>query len=254
MQTLRIATVPGVLAVFALSSMLVACGDSKKGGSDGKAPGKTPAAVADGKTPADPVPAADGAAASTAAASDGGGSGGAKGSTGGGDSAGGGSTAAAGGTTGGGTGAASAGADETGGADAAGSSSGGSVDTAALIKEIKNRRTKDERATEAIAEAEAAGVTPKELAAAINLRGQALHASPDRAKVMFELAFEKYPKNPLPAFNLAKQAAVLGELDDAKKWLKVVHERKGKKLLQQVDFDPMWEILKDDPEVRALLK
>jgi hypothetical protein len=82
----------------------------------------------------------------------------------------------------------------------------------------------------------------------------ALFADPERAKAFFELASEKDPKYADPAFNLAKQAAVVGELDEAKKWLTIVHERKGKKLLKQIDFDPMWEILKDDPDVRALLK
>ena len=47
----------------------------------------------------------------------------------------------------------------------------------------------------------------------------------------------------------------MGELEDAKKWLSETRKRKrGKRLLQQIDFDPMWEILKDDPDVRALLK
>ncbi len=262
MQTLRIATVPGVLAIFALSSVLGACGGpSKDTTTKGKAGGKTPAGAADGKA-ADgkaaetPTPAADGAAPGSSSAAAGGDDPAGAGSTGAaakgtGDGSG---TAAATGPAG--TGAAPADADGSGtsGPAAAGSSSGGGVDTAALLKELKSRRTKDARITEVVALAEEAGVEGKAIAKALNLRGQALHASPDRAKVMFELASEKDPKNPLPAFNLAKQAAVLGELADAKTWLKVVHERKGRKLLQQIDFDPMWEILKDDPEVRALIK
>ena len=57
-----------------------------------------------------------------------------------------------------------------------------------------------------------------------------------------------------PVFRLAKQKAVTGDVDDVVKLLKQVAERKGgKKLLEQIDFDPTWDIVKDDPEVRALL-
>ncbi len=105
-----------------------------------------------------------------------------------------------------------------------------------------------------MAELEAAEVETIDIAKALTSRGKALHSSPERAKALYELALEKDPKYPDPAFELAKQAAMLGELDEAKTWLKTVKERKGKKLLRQIDFDPMWEILKDDPEVRALLK
>jgi hypothetical protein len=124
-------------------------------------------------------------------------------------------------------------------------------DPATLIAEVKNKKTKDDRALTALTEAETAGAKPKDLARAAKARGDALFDTPDRAKPFFEWANEKDPKYPDAAFALAKQAVVLGELEETKKWLKIVHERKGKKLLQQLAFDPMWEIVKDDPEVKG---
>jgi hypothetical protein len=124
-------------------------------------------------------------------------------------------------------------------------------DPATLIAEVKNKKTKDDRALAALTEAETAGAKPKDLARAAKARGDALFDAPDRAKPFFEWANEKDPKYPDAAFALAKQAVVLGELEETKKWLRIVHERKGKKLLQQLAFDPMWEIVKDDPEVKG---
>lgn len=152
---------------------------------------------------------------------------------------------------------ASAAAGEAGGE--AGGSDGGDAkadapDPKALLTEAKSKKTKDERALAALAEAEAAGAEPKDLAKAANARGQALHATPDRAKTFFEWAVEKDPKSADAAFNLAKQAVVLGEVDETKKWLEETKKRGGKKLLAQVEYDPMWEIVADDPDVKALLQ
>lgn len=241
MQTPRMRVLPGWLAplVFAL-----ACGGSKEGASDGKADAQTPTPTVDADTPPDVKADPDPAAAGSGEAGSG------PGEAGSGEAGPPPGADASGGTTGGdGSGEATG-----GGGDTAGDTTGGGVDPKALIKEIKNKRTKDARAQAAVAEAEAAGVEPAELAKALNARGEALHASPERAKTWFELALEKDAKDPKPAWNLAKQAAVVGELDEAKKWLAVVKERKGKKLLKQIEFDPMWEILKDDPDVRALLR
>ncbi len=127
----------------------------------------------------------------------------------------------------------------------------GAPDAAALMAEAKNKKTKDDRALAALAEAEAAGAKPNALAKAAKARGDALHDAPDRAKTFYEWANEKDPKYPDAAFALAKQAVNLGEIEETKKWLKIVHERKGKKLLQQLSFDPMWEIVADDPEVKG---
>ena len=124
-------------------------------------------------------------------------------------------------------------------------------DPATLIAEAKNKKTKDDRALAALTEAETAGAKPKDLARAAKARGDALFETPERAKPFFEWANEKDPKYPDAAFALAKQAVVVGELEETKKWLKIVHERKGNKLLQQLAFDPMWEIVKDDPEVKG---
>jgi hypothetical protein len=104
-----------------------------------------------------------------------------------------------------------------------------------------------------LAEAEAAGAKPRELAKAALARGNKLFETPDRAKAFFEWAAVKDPKYPDPLFALAKQAVVTGEIDQAKEYLKQVHARGGKKLLSQIDFDQTWEIVKDDPEIRKLL-
>ena len=150
--------------------------------------------------------------------------------------------------------AATSGADDGTGGDETAGETGGTVDVAALVKEIKSKKTKDARVTAAVAEAEAGGADPVELAKALVARGQALFEEPDRAKPFFELANEKDPKSPNAAFELAKQGALVGDVDETKKWLTVVSERKGKKLLKRIEFDPMWEIVKDDPDVRAMLK
>ncbi len=125
---------------------------------------------------------------------------------------------------------------------------------AAMLEEVKNKKTSDDKAFELLAQAEAAGATPKELSKAANARGEALHATPDRAEKFFVWAADKDPKNPDPKWNLAKQAAMSGDIPTIKEHLTAVKERGGKKLLQQIEFDPMWEIVADDPDVRALLK
>ncbi|MGH1341615.1 MAG: hypothetical protein ACRBN8_08705 [Nannocystales bacterium] len=143
------------------------------------------------------------------------------------------------------------GGDEVEAADAA---KAGGKDSAALIKEARTTKTTDERAVEALAEAETAGATIKELARAAKARGDYLYKSPDRAKVFYEWSAEKDENYADPVFALAKQKAVTGDVDDVVKLLKQVSERKGgKKLLEQIDFDPTWDIVKDDPDVRALL-
>lgn len=141
---------------------------------------------------------------------------------------------------------------EDGAADEGGEASG--KDSAALIKEARTTKTTDERALEALTEAEAAGATVKELARAAKARGDYLYKDPDRAKVFYEWSAAKDEDYADPVFALAKQKAVTGDVADVVKLLTQVAERKGgKKLLEQIDFDPTWDIVKDDPEVRALL-
>jgi hypothetical protein len=127
------------------------------------------------------------------------------------------------------------------------------VDPAALQTEIKNKKTTDERALAALAELETAGTKLRDVAKAANARGEKLHDDPDRAKTFFEWAAAKDPEYPDPVFNLAKQSATTGEVDPTVERLTEVKKRGGKKLLAQIDFDPMWEIVKDDPRVRELL-
>lgn len=133
--------------------------------------------------------------------------------------------------------------------------SGGAVpaDPAVLQTEIKNKKTTDERALVALTELETGGTKLRDVAKAANARGEKLFDDPDRAKKFFEWAAAKDPKYPDPVFNLAKQLATTGEVDLTVEKLTEVKKRGGKKLLTQIDFDPMWEIVKDDPRVRELL-
>jgi hypothetical protein len=140
------------------------------------------------------------------------------------------------------------------GGDAADGGTPPAADPAALQTEIKTKKTTDERAMAALAELEASGAKLRDVAKAANARGEKLFEEPERAKTFFEWAAAKDPKYPDPLFNLAKQTANAGEVDATREYLKQVKARGGKKLLTQVDFDPMWEIVKDDPEVRKLLE
>lgn len=142
------------------------------------------------------------------------------------------------------------GKDDEGGGESTGAAG---PDKKALLAEVAKKKTKDERANEALAEAEAAGATEKELAQAAHKRGKALFATPERAKAFFEYALDKDKKYPDPVFELAKQEVNTSELDAAKAHLEEVKKRGGKKLLGQIDYDPMWDVLKDDPDVRALI-
>jgi hypothetical protein len=149
-------------------------------------------------------------------------------------------------------GKASGGKADDGKADAGAEGGAAPVDPAPLLDEAKAKKTTDERAMAALTEAETAGAKPRDLAKVANARGEKLFDTPERAKAFFEWAAQKDPKYPEPAFNLAKQAAMQGEVDLAKEWLVKTHERGGKKLLKQLGFDPMWEIVKDDPDIRKL--
>lgn len=250
MQTPRVGAWPGLLVALVLSTPSLACGGNKDAASGKEGDAKTPAPadakvadakVADAKTAVDAKVddakvAADAKASAEGAADDGGAM-----------------PTTAEPPPGPSPAATSGPADDTGADETAGGT-GGAVDVDALLKEIKSKKTKDDRVQAAVTEAEAGGAEPAALAKALVARGQALFADPERAKGFFELANEKDPKAPDAAFELAKQAALVGDVEEAKKWLTVVHERKGKKLLKKIDFDPMWEIVKDDPDVRAMLK
>ncbi len=149
-----------------------------------------------------------------------------------------------------------AGAEDEGDDDGAaeGDDAGAGKDAAALIKEARTTKTTDERALEALKEAEEAGATVKVLALAAKARADYLYKDPDRAKVFYEWSAAKDEDYAEPLFALAKQHAVTGDVVEVVKLLKQVAERKGgKKLLEQIDFDPTWDIVKEDPDVRALL-
>ncbi len=124
----------------------------------------------------------------------------------------------------------------------------------ALLGEVAAKKTKDERALEALEQAKGLEAKPRDLAKAANKRGEKLLVDPDRATKFFEWAQEVDPKYPNATFNLAKLAANTGDIPRVKELLAEVKKRGGKKLLQQIEFDPSFALVADDPEVLALLK
>lgn len=130
------------------------------------------------------------------------------------------------------------------------------VDKTKLFAEVKAKKTSDARAKKALEEAEAGGATARELAEASNARGMMLLGSgeAERATAAFQWSRDKDPSYPDASFNLAKQSAMAGEIPETVKLLQEVHKRGGKTLLKQVGFDPVFEIVKDDPDVQKIAK
>ncbi|MCA9635628.1 MAG: hypothetical protein KC420_06305 [Myxococcales bacterium] len=120
---------------------------------------------------------------------------------------------------------------------------------------MKSKKTKDDRAEKALAEAEAAGAEISELAKAANYRGDKLMGTDqERATKYYEWAREKDPKYAEPVFALAKMAVVTGDTTTTIALLTEVKSRGGKKLIKQVGYDPLFEVVKDDPAVQALMR
>ncbi|GEM_PF-6367968 len=125
--------------------------------------------------------------------------------------------------------------------------------TIVLIEEVKNRKTTDDRAIEALNEARSAGADVRSLAKAANRRGEKMAAETERATRFFEWARAADPKYPNASFNLARLAANAGEIEAAKALLHEVKKRGGKRLLKNVGFDPTFALIAEDPDVRALI-
>lgn len=126
---------------------------------------------------------------------------------------------------------------------------------AELVKEIRAKRTRDERAFAALAEAAELGAEPKALAEAATRRARTLLGDDqDRAIAFFVWARDHDPKWPDASFELAKLAAMVGDVEDVKVHLKDVRSRGGKRLLRNVPFDPMFALVASDPDVVKLLK
>ena len=161
------------------------------------------------------------------------------------------------------TGVAETGVAETGGAEVGASDDAGADDAGEtaeadpvkpLLDEVTNKKTKDDRAMAALAEAKKAGAEARQLAEAANKRGTNLMTSPDRATKFFEYARTADDKYPDASFNLAKLAANTGEVATVKELLQETKDRGGKKLLKTVGFDPTFALVADDPDVVALTK
>jgi uncharacterized protein HemY len=67
-----------------------------------------------------------------------------------------------------------------------------------------------------------------------------------RARETLLAAADKFPEEPVIPYNLACYAAQLGELDEARRWLRVAMDRGGFQMIQTMaladaDLQPLWE-------------
>ncbi|MCB9702965.1 MAG: hypothetical protein H6711_13810 [Myxococcales bacterium] len=245
----RPATLPALLVLCTA----LACGGDKPGAA-GKEGEKTPAAPAEGAAEGAEKPAEGASAGAEKAGDEKAGDEKAGDEKAGGEKAGSGGEAAgeaAGGEAAGADAAASAGG-EADGVEAAGDDAAAAIDK--LLAEVKSKKTKDDRAEKALAEAEAAGAEVADLAKAANARGEALMGDGERAQKFFEWARDKDPKNADASFNLAKMTVLAGDIPGTITHLEEVKKRGGKKLLKTVGYDPLFELVKDDPKVQALIR
>jgi hypothetical protein len=126
---------------------------------------------------------------------------------------------------------------------------------AKLLKSVRSKRTSDAKADKALADAEGLGAEARELAEAANDRGDALFGEEgDRATKYFEWARDKDTSYPDPSFNLAKITVLSGNVPGTIAHLEEVKKRGGKKLLKTVGYDPLFEVVKDDKTVQALIR
>lgn len=124
----------------------------------------------------------------------------------------------------------------------------------AMLARVVSLKSSDATALKYLAKAQEQETTAKQRALAANARGEKLFSSPARADRFFAWAQDHYTKHPLPPYNRAKLAAIRGEIDEVKRHLKTVKERRGRKLLNKVGFDPTFALVHDDPEVRSLIR
>ncbi|MCA8965638.1 MAG: hypothetical protein KDC48_12210 [Planctomycetes bacterium] len=126
---------------------------------------------------------------------------------------------------------------------------------ASLLKTVSNKRTSDAKADKALADAEGLGAEVRALAEAANDRGDALLGEEgDRSTKYFEWARDKDTSYPDPSFNLAKMTVLSGDVPGTIAHLEEVKKRGGKKLLKTVGYDPLFEVVKDDKKVQALIR
>ncbi|MEZ4385687.1 MAG: hypothetical protein R3A79_30490 [Nannocystaceae bacterium] len=125
---------------------------------------------------------------------------------------------------------------------------------ASLLKTVSNKRTSDAKADKALADAEALGAEVRALAEAANDRGDALSDDEARSTKYLEWARDKDTTYPDPSFNLAKGSVLSGNVAATIAHLEEVKKRGGTKLLKTVGYDPLFEVVKDDPKVQALIR
>ena len=128
------------------------------------------------------------------------------------------------------------------------------VDVASLLKQVRSTKTSDIKAKAALETAKKAQAKPADLVAASVARAEQLLGTPDRAVVFLDWAEAQGTKSAEVPFTLAKLAAMAGEVSDCKTQLQAVKDRGGKALLKKVGFDPIFNVVADDPEIRMLIK
>jgi hypothetical protein len=150
---------------------------------------------------------------------------------------------------------------EAGAADA-GATSAGTVeppagpDPAVLLAMAANLDTDDATATSSLDDAVAAGAAKLDVAKVANTRGEALltKGEGERAEPFFVWARDAHNLFAEPVFNLAKMAALTGDLELAKEHLQELEKRGNKKLMKKVGVEPAFTPLIDDPDVRKLFE
>jgi hypothetical protein len=124
----------------------------------------------------------------------------------------------------------------------------------ALMREIGDTATPDDRTLLAAQEAVDLGASVGAVGRAVNRRAARLFKTPERATAMYEWSRTHYTNSAAATFELAKLACMSGDIDAAKALLNEVKTRGGDDLLQTVSFDPTFSLVVNDSDIQALLK
>lgn len=143
---------------------------------------------------------------------------------------------------------------DTGAAEAGTAEPPPGPDPAVLLAMAANLDTDDATATSSLDDAVAAGAAKLDVAKVANTRGEALltKGEGERAEPFFVWARDAHNLYAEPVFNLAKMAALTGDLELAKEHLAELEKRGNKKLMKKVGVEPAFTPLLDDPDVRKL--
>ncbi|PRQ06848.1 hypothetical protein ENSA7_34580 [Enhygromyxa salina] len=123
-----------------------------------------------------------------------------------------------------------------------------------LFELAKSLDNDDAAAQKALEDAIAAGAAKLDAAKVANARGEVLltKGEAERAEPFFVWARDAHSLYADPVFNLAKMAALAGDLEFAKEHLAELEKRGNKKLMKKVGVELAFAPLHDDPDVRKI--